>query len=389
MRIYIKLVAPYEWVKVEGRKVDAFGEVPSLDDLPLSDDSEIIGVVPGEWVTVQQVSIPAKSKKQFQAALPYALEEVLSQDVEDMHFVSHNWKSGEDCTVSIVSKEKMEEWRSLATTHRLPIERLVPEYVLLPFHDAAEYSLAQIGQQLLTNNQAGLGASLDPEFVDIWLMDVPVNATIAVNDQHLAEKLIQNNPDRDIRHWPFGDKMAHWLEYLGEPKIDLWTDTFRPSVRTFNWRQFVIPFAIAAFAVFIKFSFDTYRYLALHNEIRSINTEMNEIVRSTFPELDVVPAGQELEMMKQAMARLNRVEQTKNFQTMLVEISIVLKRQGATVTNMTYREDSLEVTFELNDFAQVDQISSLLNARPKITANLQSSSADDGEVFANFVIKHS
>ena len=101
MRIYIKLEAPFEWVRVDGKKVDAFGEVPSLNDYPVTDESEIIGVVSGEWVTVQSVSIPAKSKKQFHAALPYALEEVLSQDVEEMHFVCPNWKSGEECRVSV------------------------------------------------------------------------------------------------------------------------------------------------------------------------------------------------------------------------------------------------------------------------------------------------
>ena len=116
---------------------------------------------------------------------------------------------------------------------------------------------------------------------------------------------------------------------------------------------------------------------------------MNEIVRSTFPELDIVPAGQELKMMKQAMARLNSVDESKNFQTMLTEVSTVLKRQGATVVNLTYRDDSLEITFELNNFSQVNQLSNQLNARPKIKADLLSSSADDGEVFANFVIKHS
>ena len=389
MRIYIKLDAPYEWVKVDGKDVEAFGEVPSLDDYPLTDDHEVIGVVSGEWVTVQTVSIPAKTKKQFQAALPYALEETLSEDVEDTHFVCPNWKSGEDCQVLVVSKEKMREWQSLANTHRLPIERLLPEYALLPFHDAAEYSLAKVGDHLLANHQAGVGVSLDQEFIDIWLMDVPITATIAVNDQTLAEQLIENNPDRDIRHWPFGDKMAHWLEYLGNPKIDLWTDKFRPSVRTFNWQSFVLPAAVVCFAIFLKFSFDTYRYFALHSEIKAIQTEMNEVVRSTFPELDDVPAGLELSFMKKAIARQNTTGQVKNFQTMLAEVSAVLKRQGATVANLTYRDNRLELTLELRNFAQVDQLNNQLNARPLIKANLVSSSADDGEVFASFAIEYS
>lgn len=389
MRTYIKLDAPYEWVKVDGKNVEAFGEVPSLDDYPLGDDNEIIGVVSGEWVTVQKVSIPAKSKKQFLLALPYALEEVLSEDVEETHFVCSSWKSGEECNVMVVSKAKMREWQELANSHRLPIERLVPDYALLPFHDAAEYSLARIGEQLLTNNHSGSGASLDEEFVDLWLMDVPVAATIAVNDQELAENLIQNNPDRDIRHWPFGDKMAHWLEYLTDTKIDLWADSFRPSVRNMNWKLFALPFVVVCLAVLTKFSFDTYRYLALHSEIRSIDAEMQEIVKSTFPEIDVVAANEEQLIMHEAIARLGGEDNAQTVPAMLAEVAAVLKRQGITIANMTYRDDRLEITCELRDFSQVDQLTRQLNSRPKISASLQSSSSDDGEIIASYTIRNS
>lgn len=388
MRTYIKLQAPYEWVKVDGKKVESFGEVASLDEYPLSDDNEIIGVVPGEWVTVQNVSIPAKSKKQFLLALPYALEELLSEEVEDTHFVCPSWKSGEDCNVLVVSKEKMREWQGLANTHRLPIERLVPDYALLPFHDAAEYSLARSGEQLLANNQAGSGASLDEEFVDIWLMDVPVASTIAVNDQHLAEQLIETNADRDIRHWPFGDKMAHWLEYLPDPKIDLWADKFRPSVRKLNWQSYVMPLVIVGIAVITKFGFDTYRYVALHSEIKSINAEMQDVIKSTFPQIDVVAVDEEHMIMQQAVARMGDVDKKQNMQAMLAEVSLVLRRQGVTIVNMTYRDERMEITCELKNFSQVEQLTQQLNARPQINADLQSSSADDGEIIASYTIKH-
>lgn len=389
MRTYIKLNTPYEWVKVDGKKVDAFGEVLSLDEYPLSDDNEVVGVVSGEWVTVQKVKIPAKSKKQFLAALPYALEEVLSEDVEDTHFVCPNWKAGEECNVLVVSKDKMREWQALANDHRLPIEQLIPDYLLLPFHDSAEFSLAKSGEQILANNQSGFGSSIDEEFIDLWLMDVPITSTIAVNNQVLAEQLIVDNPDRDIRHWPFGDKMAHWLEYLSAPKIDLLVDVFRPSVQRIKWRTFVLPFLVVCSAVFLKFSFDTYRYFSLHSEIKVINAEMQEVIKSTFPEIGVVPVDREKEIMSQAISRLDGGKKTINLQSILAEVSAVLVQQGATLVSMTYRDKRLEITCELENFSQVDLIARRLNAQPLINADLQSSSADDGDIIASYTISTS
>ena len=81
MKIYLKLEAPFEWVRVNGKQVDTFGEVPSLADYPIADDDDVIGVVAGEYVTTHKVNLPAKTRKQFNAALPYALEEFISEDV--------------------------------------------------------------------------------------------------------------------------------------------------------------------------------------------------------------------------------------------------------------------------------------------------------------------
>ena len=75
MKLYVRIEAPFEWVRVSGQNVEAFGEVPGLADYPISDEEELVGVVPGEWVTAHRISLPAKSKRQFQAAVPYALEE--------------------------------------------------------------------------------------------------------------------------------------------------------------------------------------------------------------------------------------------------------------------------------------------------------------------------
>lgn len=389
MKTFIKLQHPFEWVRVDGKNVDAFGEVTTLDQYPVSEDSELIGVVPGEWVTVHNVAIPAKSKKQFMVALPYALEEALTEDVENMHFVCPNWKSGENCKVMVVSQQKMSEWQSLANEYKLPIEQLIPDHVLLPFHDVADYSLALSGDQLLTNQRNGFGATLDVDFLDIWLMDVPLASTIAVNDQQLAEKIISENPDRDVRHWPFGSKMAHWLEYLPELKFDLWGDKFRPSVRTLNWRAYALPVLIAAIAMVGKMAYDTYRYLDLHREIRSINSQMEEIITGTFPQIDYVEQGKEVRLMREAIASLGAVDSAKNLQSTLAEVSAVLGRQGVTVASMAYRDSRLEIVCELRNFSQVDQLTRQFNAQPSIKARLLSSSSDDGEIIASYTIENS
>lgn len=386
MKIYLNLEAPFEWVRCNGQQVEAFGEVASIAEYPLTDEDEVIGVVPGEWVTSHMVSLPAKTRKQFSAALPYALEEAISEDVDNMHFVCPTWKPGAECLVLVVAKQKMAEWQAIATEHRLPIDRLLPDHSLLPFHSAADCSIAARDNDLLANQRDRGGVTIDQDFLDLWIMQLPMSATIAVNNESLTERLIDEHPERDFRHWPFGTKMAHWLEYVQTPAIDLWSDKFRPKVRRFSLRAFVLPLGLIGLVVFGKFAFDAYRYLALHAEIRAIQTESQAIFKQTLPELGEVALGQERIIMEQAIARLSGADQSRGLPKILAEVANVLRAQNVTIVDFVYRENELQINCKLNDFSQVDQIARQLNARPGISASLQSSASEDGEIIASYLL---
>lgn len=387
MKIYLRLEAPFEWVRINAKQVDAFGEVPALADYPIGEDDEVIGVVPGEWVTTHRVLLPAKTRKQFNAALPYALEESISEEVENMHFVCGNWKAGEHVTVSVVSKTKMLQWRELATEHRLPVQQLLPDHALIPFHEAADCTIALGDNSLLANHRDGQGVSIDPDFLEIWLMDIPIDATIAVNDESLTEQLIRDHADRDVRHWPFGSKMAHWLEYQPSVALDLWADKYKPKVRRAGKQSFLIPAAIFCVAVVLKLGYDSYQYVSMHNEIASIQQESQEILAARFPIFSDPEPGSERKLMEQAMARLGGPDRSNSMHSTLAEASKVLMNQRASLTNLVFRNDELILSALLNDFSQVDQITKQFNRKRTLDAQLQSSSSEDGKVVANYSIK--
>jgi len=223
--------------------------------------------------------------------------------------------------------------------------------------------------------------------IDVWIMDVPIAETIAVNDQALTERLIAEYPDRDFRHWPFGNKMAHWLDYASTFDVNLWSDQYRPSVGNKAWRAFALSAAVFIAAIVGVLLYDTYRYLSLHSEIKSIHKESAALLKQHFPELDYVEPSKERAFMERAIASQGGVGQANSVQAMLADTADVLRRQNATITNMVFRDSQLIITCLLNDFSQVDRIRQQLNARPRLSADLQSSSNKDGAIKADYVIK--
>jgi len=73
-------------------------------------DRKVIVLVPGVEVLTTSVDLPLKSKSRIQAALPFALEEFLAEDVENLHFATGPRESNGRIPVSVVLREKLREW---------------------------------------------------------------------------------------------------------------------------------------------------------------------------------------------------------------------------------------------------------------------------------------
>ena len=71
---------------------------------------EVIGVAPGEAIVTRAVSIPGKRRGQIESALPYSLEEHLTEDVDNLHFTLMQWEPGKDAHAAVVSREQLRQW---------------------------------------------------------------------------------------------------------------------------------------------------------------------------------------------------------------------------------------------------------------------------------------
>jgi general secretion pathway protein L len=96
-------------------------------------ERKVIVLVPSAEVLTTSVDIPVKGSK-LQAALPYALEEYLAEDVEDLHFAAGSRRSNGQTPVSVVSHERLREWLAA-----LEYAGIVPDLVI-----AETYGLARI-----------------------------------------------------------------------------------------------------------------------------------------------------------------------------------------------------------------------------------------------------
>src|SRR5690606_2628720 len=71
--------------------------------------------------------VPVKGGARLQAALPYAFEEFLAEDVDQLHFAAGTRRESGRVPVSIVSRETLDEWQRRLAEAGLGPAAMIPE----------------------------------------------------------------------------------------------------------------------------------------------------------------------------------------------------------------------------------------------------------------------
>jgi general secretion pathway protein L len=161
-----------EWISVDGNGTrlgpPAAG---SLSDAARDvRDRTVIVLVPAADVLTTSTDIPMRHGSRLLAALPFALEEHLADDVESLHFAAGTRRDNGRLPVAVVAHERMHDWLGRLEDAGIRPSRIVPE----------NYGLARIPgttSLLVAENTVVFNDGADTEFV---MEDVKPSDALAV-----------------------------------------------------------------------------------------------------------------------------------------------------------------------------------------------------------------
>ncbi|BCN94322.1 hypothetical protein THMIRHAM_21070 [Thiomicrorhabdus immobilis] len=94
--------------------------------------------LPTEKVVMTDVMVPGKRKSLWMAALPYALEEGLSEAVEHYHFVAYDRTPEGLVSVAIATHDDMKNWKRIVESYGLGHVQLVPDCFRIPAQNGSQ-----------------------------------------------------------------------------------------------------------------------------------------------------------------------------------------------------------------------------------------------------------
>ena len=89
-------------------------------------------LVPGTDALLAEPVLPVKSGVKLAQVVPFALEEHLASDVEDLHFAVGKRDVRPGTPVTVVARARMDAWQALLTDAGLQADAIYPETAALP-----------------------------------------------------------------------------------------------------------------------------------------------------------------------------------------------------------------------------------------------------------------
>jgi|GEM_PF-1062327 len=197
-----------DWLIMDSQGRSEFTRQAVLSTLQPLETDEIQIIIPSSEVLFTQAQLPRLKAYRLQQALPFALEEQVLDEVNNLHFVAGPYPAQQTSTddtpqplpVAVVKKQLMNTWLAHLQEAGIQPDAILPDIFLLPY-------VENQWQLHLSKNQASLRTGLYSGF--------------SINVQSLATLLalkLEEAPQKPEKLVIFQDKNASYdLKSLGLP----------------------------------------------------------------------------------------------------------------------------------------------------------------------------
>lgn len=381
------------WVIADDEEMEISVLRGHLSELSFADkQNETTVIVPAVDVLLTEATLPKLNHQRLMQALPFALEDSLIDDLNQLHFAIAEYQPNGTVPVAIVAQKKMEEWTALFRQYELVPTQLYSAIFALPLVEKSwSASVLQETSTVRQNKYHGFNTEKNnlplmielaiqsaiekPECIHIYsTFTEPVNIksdSILINEIHVTEQ--------------------DWLETLPawiDPSIsiNLLQGIYQPKRKTSETKK-IWTFAMYATFIWIFMAFfsQLISFFILHHEASKLDTEINHIYKNNFPEATSIISPHE--RLERKLSSLEEQTNKNYFFVLLAKTgNELIKATNVQLKSLDYRDNQLILTLTANKFDDLDNLSLGLTQQG-LKVKQQNAVVEGEQVKANLLIQ--
>ncbi len=387
-------------------RVSAAGVASDVQRRPLSDAAvmaaghQIIVLVPGSDVLLTQVAVPSQNRQRIARAIPFALEERLGTEVEQLHFALGARGHDHQIAAAVVDRVRMNTWLEYLSAAGLQADILSVETLALPTRPGMWFVLHETDVATVRTG-AQTGFAVDSENLDALLVLAVAEAADAKPGQlHLidctpvapilTETLADNADLEAIRDVCKEDALLLLARGFDEKNAInlLQGDYSRREQIGKLWRPWYPAIALLSAGLILQGGMAVAEVSRLSNQARVLQPQIEQIFRNTFPGTrKIVNPRVQMERNLEAL-RTGQGQDGGNFLSLLHSTGAVLKATpDLQLRSVSYKEGELNLEIDMKDLQALDQLKQRLSSTSGLDVEIQSATSRDDKVQSRLQIR--
>jgi general secretion pathway protein L len=342
----------------------------------------VVVLVPAEDVALHEARVPGgRNRQRLLRAIPFALEEQLASDVEDLHFALGAPLGDDRYPVAVVERRQMDAWANLLRDAGISAHQWVPETLALPCSEQG-WSLLPDGERVVVRSAEFSGFACDADNLRVMISllaggdQLPEKARVYGHD---TVELVGVDVELDTSQPQSLNILAQgWAQ---GPVIDLLQGAYS---RREEWGRLLRPWkataALLLVGLLLAGTSTGVNYYRLTQLEQRLTADIEALYKQTFPDARriVDPRAQMEQQLKQLQRRAGGG--SADFLAMFAETaSVVRSAQGISVQGASYRDGRLDLELQADNLQLLDGLKQALASSGRMNAEIQSATTDNNQ----------
>lgn len=374
----------------------------ALTDLrAVATDHTSIVLLDSRCLHINELQLPTQNSQKMLKAVPYAIEEFIADDVENLHFVASKSKTSNAASVVGINKQTFQAVIDNFQTAGIRVEKIIPDALCLAANAQQWVILNYLSHSYLQTSK--LNGMLVPHDLLPYILEKKLNdETITKPEKILLFSESENTTAFDSAALTKTDIEIVNITYNTHPLVvfcgnykqalplNLLQHDFKPKNKSSGyWHQWRFAAALAGTWLLMHLGVTAFQYNQLKEENIVTKNQIEAIYKTTFPKSRKINNARKQMEQKLKELKSSGGNASNGLLFMLEEAFDNLNQETKDITfqSITFRNNRIDIGLESKNLQAIENLNKKLNTNDTIKSEISSSSSEKDKVKGNLRIE--
>jgi general secretion pathway protein L len=384
---------------IKGNGASEAGEGSLAEASQVAKGRRTLVFVPAVDILITSVNIPTRNRQRLLQAIPYSLENELTQDIDGLHFAVGTMGSDNTTPVAVISKQKLDGWLEKLDSAGIEPLGLYPDLLGLPL-DPDAWSLYQDDESLQIRTQTNQGYSVDAvnggEFLSLALQQAGDSAPQKLTHYKLKESanaldLALFAPECEVTLKEI-DNLTRLTTLLGnslneKEQLNLLQGAYqRVDKMTLQWKRWLPAAALGLILIALSIGTSIQEYFSYRSQSVELQAQIKKTFQEAFPNVKRI-----VDPRTQMEQQLKRMQQGQSgnfaqFASLFAPAASVIKESPNTsLENISFRDGQLNLQLTIKELQALENLKKSIESK-HLNVEIRSANASDNQVTSHLRI---